>query len=87
MTREQIIHEIKYWDNQASSLIAAMNAKLSGAQSASISQGGGSKSYSNYSIADFQLAINNARKEANKWRKQLRGLSPLQPVIIQVVRS
>lgn len=87
MTRDQIIHEIKYWDNEASRLVAAMNAKLSGAQSASISQGGGSKSYTNYSITDFQSAISNARKTANKWRAQLRGLSPLMPMVVPVRRS
>ena len=87
MTDEAILREINYWRRQAANLTAAMQAKLQGASSASITAAGGSKSYSNYSISDFRLAIADAKKQVKAWSRKLSGASALMPKQVAICRS
>lgn len=88
MTRkENIKAQIAYWDKEAADLTAAMNARVNGAVSASVSAGGGSKSYTNYGISDFKKAIANAQLQARLWRAQLTGIDPRLPRHVAIVRS
>jgi hypothetical protein len=87
MTRAQIENEVRYWTKEAAELEAAKTAKLRGASSASISSGGGSKSYTNYSIADFDKAIATAKRNARLWRVRLGGADPRLPQQVYIRRG
>lgn len=86
MTRAQLEHEIKYWQRQVSDLTAAMNAKLMGASSATLSSSGGSKSYTNYSVGDFKLAIAEAKKQVRLWTARKNHLSAALPRQVAIIR-
>lgn len=86
MTRKDIEAQVAYWTKEAAELSQAMRAKLRGASSASISTGSGSKSYTNYSIGDFRVAIASAQRQARAWRAKLRGGSAALGEQVTVIR-
>ena len=86
MTRAQIVKEVKYWTRKAADLTDVYYARLNGTASASMSAGGGSKSYTNWSNADFDRAIAKAKANAAGWKAKLTGRSPLMPRTVAVIR-
>ena len=86
MTRTQIIKEVKYWTRKAADLTEVYYARLNGTASASMSAAGGSKSYTNWSNADFERAIAKAKDNAAGWKAKLAGRSPMMPRTVAVIR-
>ena len=87
MTRKQCIAQYNYWTAKAAELADAYFKRInSGAASATLSSGGGSKSYTNWSNADFERAISRAKDNAAKWRAKAAGGFTGCGRMVQVVR-
>ena len=81
-----VINEIRRLQKEVAEFRECRRAVLTGAASASLSSGGGSKSYSNWTAAQFDSAIQKDLDEIAAYKRELSGTGSFRIGQVRIVR-